>query len=436
MRSVVIAPASPACARDRRARRSLTVAQTDPFRSPRAPRTVDISADGRSVAFESLARLVPADTDDRRDIYVLDRTTGRVTLESAGARRRSEYSHPRISGDGRYLVFESRPAAAWTHRAPTSSCAIASRERSRVLTGTARNRGSVVGWSRIRTSATTAGSSRSRRRRRRWPTGPMPTARSRTSTSCRCRRRRSPARASARPASSPIAANSILPSLSGDGRWLAFASTAPLDEGRPPPGRSARRSSGRCICATPSAAVRPASPAPPTAALPNGDSSAPDSQRRRPARGVRLGRVEPPRRRSQPRRRRVPLRSRRRCADLGQPRGGRIVGGRREHRAGHLGQRPVRRVPVGCRESRCALREAPDAVPSTPSDSQPALGHVPVRFRERPDRPRQRGRARRLDGGERGSGTGRDRPGGRVLFASCGRGDRQVATTSICSSAR
>ena len=46
------------------------------------PRTADISADGRSVAFESRARLVAADEDDRPDIYVLDRTTGLVTLES------------------------------------------------------------------------------------------------------------------------------------------------------------------------------------------------------------------------------------------------------------------------------------------------------------------------------------------------------------------
>ena len=60
----------------------LTLAQRDAVRSARAPRSADVSADGRWVAFESLARLVAADTDDRLDIYLLDRTTGRVTLES------------------------------------------------------------------------------------------------------------------------------------------------------------------------------------------------------------------------------------------------------------------------------------------------------------------------------------------------------------------
>ena len=73
------------------------------------PATVDVSADGRFVAFESAAALVPADRNRSVDIYVLDRSTGHVTLESAvsddivgdGTR------HPRLSGDGQYLVFTS-----------------------------------------------------------------------------------------------------------------------------------------------------------------------------------------------------------------------------------------------------------------------------------------------------------------------------------------
>ena len=47
--------------------RLITVEQRDPLRSARAARTVDISADGRYVAFASWARLVPADTDDQPD---------------------------------------------------------------------------------------------------------------------------------------------------------------------------------------------------------------------------------------------------------------------------------------------------------------------------------------------------------------------------------
>ena len=106
---------------------TITVAQRDRFRSARAQRSADVSADGRSVAFESLARLVPADTDERADIYVLDRSSGRVTLESATPDDDFEHTAPRISGDGRYVVFEVRAgrseAASPTHRSSNSGCA-------------------------------------------------------------------------------------------------------------------------------------------------------------------------------------------------------------------------------------------------------------------------------------------------------------------------
>jgi Tol biopolymer transport system component len=58
----------------------------------------------------SYARLAPGDLDERSDIYVLDRGTGRVTLESVaadGARIGHDCVRPGISGDGRYVVFES-----------------------------------------------------------------------------------------------------------------------------------------------------------------------------------------------------------------------------------------------------------------------------------------------------------------------------------------
>ena len=73
------------------------------------PATVDVSADGRFVAFESAAALVPADRNRSVDIYVLDRSTGHVTLESAVSEAivGDGTRHPRLSGDGRYLVFTS-----------------------------------------------------------------------------------------------------------------------------------------------------------------------------------------------------------------------------------------------------------------------------------------------------------------------------------------
>ena len=75
------------------------------------PATVDVSADGRFVAFESAVSLLPADRNKSVDIYVLDRSTGRVTLETVTPEHAVGHwtAHPRLSGDGRYLVFRGVP---------------------------------------------------------------------------------------------------------------------------------------------------------------------------------------------------------------------------------------------------------------------------------------------------------------------------------------
>ena len=69
-----------------------------------------ISADGRFVAFTSFGVLVPEDTNSNFDVYVRDRlsgTTERVSVDSSGAES-SEGSHlPAISRDGRSVVFQS-----------------------------------------------------------------------------------------------------------------------------------------------------------------------------------------------------------------------------------------------------------------------------------------------------------------------------------------
>jgi Tol biopolymer transport system component len=84
----------------------VTIRQHDTLRSPFSPPTVDITADGRFVAFESFARLVPADTDGDADVYVLDRRTGVTTLETGALEPGVTVTRPRISGDGRLLVFQ------------------------------------------------------------------------------------------------------------------------------------------------------------------------------------------------------------------------------------------------------------------------------------------------------------------------------------------
>jgi Tol biopolymer transport system component len=72
--------------------------------------SVSISLDGRFVAFASDARLAPEDTNTLTDIYVLDRLTSAITLESvaSGGAAADDHCHrPGLSGDGRFLVFES-----------------------------------------------------------------------------------------------------------------------------------------------------------------------------------------------------------------------------------------------------------------------------------------------------------------------------------------
>jgi Tol biopolymer transport system component len=74
-------------------------------------RDPSISADGRYVAFESAAtNLVPGDTNSFYDIFVRDRqngTTERVSVSSAGAQGDLTSYSPSISADGRYVAFYS-----------------------------------------------------------------------------------------------------------------------------------------------------------------------------------------------------------------------------------------------------------------------------------------------------------------------------------------
>jgi Tol biopolymer transport system component len=70
-----------------------------------------ISADGRFVAFPSDAtNLVPGDTNGRLDVFVHDRqtrTTERVSMDSAGNPGNRDSIQPSISADGRFVAFGS-----------------------------------------------------------------------------------------------------------------------------------------------------------------------------------------------------------------------------------------------------------------------------------------------------------------------------------------
>jgi Tol biopolymer transport system component len=74
-------------------------------------RNVDISADGRYVAFDSTSSdLVADDENEDRDVFVRDMVAGTTVLvsqSSAGVHGELESEEPAISPDGRYVVFES-----------------------------------------------------------------------------------------------------------------------------------------------------------------------------------------------------------------------------------------------------------------------------------------------------------------------------------------
>lgn len=70
-----------------------------------------ISAEGRFVAFESAAsNLAPGDTNQASDVFVRDRQSGqttRVSVGSSGGEGNSGSGTPSISADGRFVAFES-----------------------------------------------------------------------------------------------------------------------------------------------------------------------------------------------------------------------------------------------------------------------------------------------------------------------------------------
>jgi Tol biopolymer transport system component len=90
------------------------VARVEAQHRPSDGRPVAISADGRFVAFASYARLSPADENKSSDIYLLDRDTQAISLESppfdsyAGGNATS----PSVSDGGRFVVYLAHSVAA------------------------------------------------------------------------------------------------------------------------------------------------------------------------------------------------------------------------------------------------------------------------------------------------------------------------------------
>ncbi len=73
--------------------------------------SLSLSADGRFVAFDSVANnLVPGDTNGSLDVFIHDRlagTTSRASVDAAGGQGNGHSQRPSLSADGRFVAFDS-----------------------------------------------------------------------------------------------------------------------------------------------------------------------------------------------------------------------------------------------------------------------------------------------------------------------------------------
>ena len=131
----------------------MTVVQQDRFAGPFDRPSAHVSARGRHVVFSSYARLVTTDTNQFRDVYVLDLSTDQVTLESAGrdgTGANGDSGSPDISGDGRYVVFVSSAGNLADTQIPPGMPRVFLRDRENATTrlvATSARGGSANGYS-------------------------------------------------------------------------------------------------------------------------------------------------------------------------------------------------------------------------------------------------------------------------------------------------
>jgi hypothetical protein len=86
-----------------------------------------LSGDGRYVAFDTRAALSARDTNGRIDTYVIDAETGAndlACIDRNGAQCRGDSVNSAVSGDGKWLVFDLEPSTvpvAGRYNAPDGS---------------------------------------------------------------------------------------------------------------------------------------------------------------------------------------------------------------------------------------------------------------------------------------------------------------------------
>jgi Tol biopolymer transport system component len=109
-----------------------SIALQDRHSRPVDGRSARVSGNGRYVAFSSYAQLVAADRNSLRDVYVVDLLTGEFTLESRGVDGGAgggDSVAPDISADGRYVTFESAAANLIAGRPPSEVSRVVVRDR-------------------------------------------------------------------------------------------------------------------------------------------------------------------------------------------------------------------------------------------------------------------------------------------------------------------
>jgi Tol biopolymer transport system component len=200
-------------------------------------RQISISSNGRFIAFVSRAPLV-AETRRYPNIYVLDRDTGLVTLETAapdGCRLGDACASPHLSGDGRWLTYETSDYDAAAGSPPRSVVVLKDRR-----TGAARRIGApgVAANGSLRDPSVSA-DGRSvvfAASATNLVTGADANGVSEdiyTFDVASSRLQRISVDSAGRQA--PAGA-SFAPAISGDGRYIVFSSTASLDGASPRPG--------------------------------------------------------------------------------------------------------------------------------------------------------------------------------------------------------
>jgi Tol biopolymer transport system component len=197
----------------------LTVEQRDAGRGNLDEPSVAVSADGRHVAFITYSQLVDADSDQRADVYVLDRLRQHVELVSAplDGVDAPVSGHPGISGDGRFLVYESDESVVLRDRSQGSARIVGPGRQPAISAD-----GAVV----VFTAGQSAHVSEADMNDQRDDIYSVDLRTGRVT------------RLSVEMAGMlETTASSVSPSVSGDGRYVAFAVRQPIEGGRKTPSR-------------------------------------------------------------------------------------------------------------------------------------------------------------------------------------------------------